>query len=327
MCLIIYSPTASLPPRQYFAEAGVNNPDGIGVMSADGVCKFLGKRKTRRAWRYVQQLSDAGIPYGVHFRWATHGRVSRDNCHPFPIPGHDAHLMHNGILWTSIRADANTSDTAIFAREIAPAILSLSDRREYLNMLSDEASGNRLLIMRGTGGAGVAFDVINPALWTLMDGIYYSNLYSFDVPKKYRALTKAFQGPGSRYADYSPGGEVGSSFGSYGSSFDVSESEVESWLMANPDSWEAYDTEYCRAVAAGYTHDDAEDLATGVILRKMREAGTVDDSAYYAAKRNGFDWHDATTWDRYPIERVLNRHGDNEQPDTLDRPSVADMFI
>jgi len=126
MCLIIFSKTGKLPAEADFREAAKDNPDGIGVMSADGAQKFLGRKHVRRAWRYVRQLSAEGLPFGIHFRWATHGEVTRANAHPFEVPTNGALVMHNGILWTSAYATTRESDTAIFCTDVLPKILDFS---------------------------------------------------------------------------------------------------------------------------------------------------------------------------------------------------------
>lgn len=327
MCLIIYSPNAELPTRADFFNASENNPDGIGVMSRDGIAKFLGKRKTRRAWRYVQQVAAEGIPFGVHFRWATHGRVSRTNCHPFEVPGHDAHLMHNGILWTSAFATEEESDTAVFAAEVAPKLLPLAreNPKDYLALLGKEASGNRLLIMRD---GGAAFDVVNPWLWHKVGTMLFSNTYSVDRMAK--SSDYMLDWPPAATAPYtkSRAGWLAAPLARGWPSGPASSFEDDR-EDTSPGSWEediiadSWERDYEDALACGYTEDDAETYAT-------KEAGKrVAELRGRQSARSGFDWHDRATWDKYPIpgtyaDRVLNRHGDGEE---LDRPSAADMFI
>ena len=326
MCLIIYSESGKLPTRADFFEAAECNPDGIGIMSTDGVHKFIGKRKTRRAWRYLQQIASDGAPFGVHFRWATHGRVSRENCHPFPIGDSDAYLMHNGILWTHAMATDDKSDTAVFAAEVAPAILSLaySDRAEYLQKMGREAASNRLLIMRD---AGRAFDVVNPYLWTKDDGILYSNDYSIGRMAMVQRGPYSGAKSSGKYQQSKAGWLAGPLSRGYGYGYDPDDN------LAFPGSWEddaeadLWQQDFDDAMACGYMEDDAERYATLEASKRAREAR----EEYRRGERGGFDWHDRATWDKYPIpgtyaDRVLNRHGDGERGD-YDAPDARDMFV
>jgi hypothetical protein len=337
MCLIIFSQTGKLPPRDYFSQAATNNPDGIGVMSADGVAKFLGKRKARRAWRYVQQLSADGIPYGVHFRWATHGRINRSNCHPFEIPGTDSHMMHNGILWTSAFSTDEASDTRLFADEIAPKYVQERFATDFLSLIGREASGNRLLFMHGSGKE---WDVVNRHLWTDIGGILYSNLYSFDVPglatpgNSYPVATgrglagygyskPSFpSGPGLSAADAE---EMEYAIASGRMSYDEADDAEES------EAWDAWEEAYSQALRDGYGEHEAEALADeagGLVLwRKDAARAAAPASPYARARAAGFDWQDSATWHLYAPDpdRVLNRHGDGEAE--YGRPDPQDMFV
>lgn len=308
MCLIIYSQNAKLPPRHWFAEAAESNPDGIGIMSADGIAKFLGKRKTRRAWRYASQLAAERIPFAVHFRWATHGRVSRSNCHPFEIPGTGAHLMHNGVLWTSVSATEEVSDTRIFAEDIMPAYMSMAQQgaQDYLTALNREATGNRLLIMHPDGQR---FDVINRHLWIESGGILYSNTYSIaalDFGSRWKGALASY---GSKKAPAPSGpGSYLDDADDYGDFRETCEAEL----------WE---NDYEEAVDNGFSSAEAMQFADLEADRRemaTRSGRRVDS----APARSGFDWHDRSTWDKYPIpgtvhypDAPLNRHGEAESPD------------
>lgn len=81
------------------------NPDGIGFMGLeDGqfVVKRYVPKNQRRAlkWYRAHVEGRAGI---VHWRYATHGTVNLDNCHPYKVldkdeDGLEMWLMHNGVM-------------------------------------------------------------------------------------------------------------------------------------------------------------------------------------------------------------------------------------
>lgn len=184
MCLIIYSKHGEEIPRDHFWQGSLDNNDGIGIMSIDGVEKFLGRKKTKRAYAYARSLSNAGIPYAVHFRWATHGKIGQFNTHPFEIPGTPYYMMHNGVLWTSSLATDDLSDTAIFARDVMPLYVDWRDSSDpdgWLMTLEKEAAYNRLVLLNTESGE---FDIVNESLGDWLNGCWYSNLYS--VPKRHR---------------------------------------------------------------------------------------------------------------------------------------------
>lgn len=336
MCLIIYAPDATLPTRDQFTDAGQCNPDGIGVMSSDGVVKFNGRKKTRRAWRYIRTLADAGIPYAVHFRWATHGRVSASNTHPFEIPGHNAYMMHNGILWTSAVATESDSDTAIFARSIAPDILG---RPGWQHDMGHEANGNRLLFMLADG----TFEIINRSLWTRHAGIWFSNTYSCDIPlpptgkagsKSREALSLASyaskrsypSGPTLRWTGH--GYQSDDDYGyDYADAYNTVPADIAE-VRAIEDSeylsgiWQ---DEYQSAILAGYSREEASTIADG---QALKVTGAVREEKTGRKSASGFDWHNPETWKHYPIPGSLPKP-QPEQPAAHDiaadgtvRPSI-----
>ncbi len=118
MCLIVYSPAGTLFDYETFDCAQAFNPDGIGIMSERGVEKFLGSDAAKDAWRHLRDLDEERVPYGIHFRLATHGDISLENCHPFRAPRSDALVMHNGIIRSTAHlATRSRSDTALFVEK------------------------------------------------------------------------------------------------------------------------------------------------------------------------------------------------------------------
>jgi hypothetical protein len=177
----MFAKHADLPARLDFQSAAADNADGIGIMSADGVEKFNGKRSTRRAWRYAQYLSHAGIPYAVHFRYATHGRVGRALTHPFRVPETGDFVMHNGVLSQTARfATDSESDTSLFCREYLPYYSSRrTDRDAWLSEVEQDTYGSRLLFMSDDGRD---FSIVHETWGDWCRGIWYSNTYSLVAP-------------------------------------------------------------------------------------------------------------------------------------------------
>jgi hypothetical protein len=152
------------------------NADGIGIMSEWGIEKFFGPGSADDAWWYLEELQEGRIPHGVHFRFATHGDVSLENCHPFQAPGSDVFVMHNGIIQlTSGPAKFGRSDTALFVDEFMIAAPSPDMPRYavYLRRISRLIGMmNTLLLFHARTGE---FTICNEEVGTWIGDHWYSN--------------------------------------------------------------------------------------------------------------------------------------------------------
>lgn len=117
MCVIVFKPKNIRPPSiETLTECWCRNPDGGGVM-------WQTKRaglKARKGFMTLEvmlaeidkiPIDDAAV---YHFRIGTHGANTPENTHPWPIEGHEAALVHNGVIsW--LTDDRSTSDSKRFA--------------------------------------------------------------------------------------------------------------------------------------------------------------------------------------------------------------------
>lgn len=96
MCCILYIPAGvETPTIQTFEAVFMYNRHGIGFADSDGhCCKTLSFRYFTKAIQKRKKSADCII----HFRLATHGSVSRANCHPFFDRESGVWFAHNGIL-------------------------------------------------------------------------------------------------------------------------------------------------------------------------------------------------------------------------------------
>jgi len=150
MCLIIYKPAGEpLPPDREMAEAIDTNKDGFGYMYLDSnkVHIIKGAMNPKEAEDLLKKLPKGikTMPMVLHFRTASHGSISPQNCHPYPISSDEGELSkleiecntgiaHNGNVPTSFVTVSSThrclnitddkdelSDTALFVKEfLAP---------------------------------------------------------------------------------------------------------------------------------------------------------------------------------------------------------------
>lgn len=177
MCLIAYVRAGKTISDHYIETVHARNPDGIGVMSAKGIEKFLGHKMLKRARRYIHTLQNDGLEFAVHFRYATHGDITMKNVHPFELPDGNGHLMHNGVLSdyteASIATNGEDSDTALFAREhigTAP----FEQWQEYWTAIANKISGGRLCLML----PDKRFILVNEQSGTWKEDVWYSQTYS-----------------------------------------------------------------------------------------------------------------------------------------------------
>ena len=179
MCIIVFAPKGELMPRYAFDYARKQNSDGIGIVSAYGVAKFLGKKAGKKAWKELKFLSEHNEPYGLHFRWATHGAIIKALVHPFHAPQSDAYVMHNGII-SQCTADSTDwiSDSLVYVSKYMRDCPSPDDDnyKAWFDAVEiDMGYSNKLLIYHSTAKK---FTLVNEDLGNWIDGLWYSNTYS-----------------------------------------------------------------------------------------------------------------------------------------------------
>jgi hypothetical protein len=115
-------------------------------------------------------LQDADVPMVLHFRWATHGAVTRDNTHPFVLEkGHSA-VMHNGII--QIPVVKGWSDTRTFARNVLAMLPPDWQNNSSIRWTVEQATlGSKLVIMYSDG----SMTIIHRKAGLTEGGIWYSN--------------------------------------------------------------------------------------------------------------------------------------------------------
>jgi hypothetical protein len=144
-------------------ECWDSNPDGAGLMFSEKEALTIrrGFMKWRSLKRYMKRAGtdrlDA-LPVVFHFRIATHGSVSKKNCHPFQINENLA-MAHNGVMRNiDIPKGKDISDSEAFAERFVKEafssieIDSLQDGQPINELFSSHiGNGNRLLFMDNNG--------------------------------------------------------------------------------------------------------------------------------------------------------------------------------
>lgn len=169
ICQILFSHKSN-PPKDVLKYANESNKHGFGYAWADGDQIRWNKGYT------AEELTDALIeeylalpfPKAIHFRWATHGGVTPELTHPFPIKrgnslaldGDAKHvLFHNGVWgdWDDRMREA------IFSGAINPNVLTqqMSDSRALAILC--QRFGPDILDVLGISGQKVL--VLMPQTW------------------------------------------------------------------------------------------------------------------------------------------------------------------
>lgn len=97
MCFLLYKPQGQRIKHEWIENAYQSNGDGFGISYKINnklyISKGLFSLEGCKSWCDSIPLDASAI---VHFRWATHGSICAENCHPFAIGS--ATCAHNGVL-------------------------------------------------------------------------------------------------------------------------------------------------------------------------------------------------------------------------------------
>ena len=169
MCLILHKPKGETFDKQKMLNCFERNKDGFGWMYYDpGLGKIVSDKTldmdAEQCAEFVNSLKNyEGV---FHWRFKTHGAVTKENCHPFTVTerskGHgvDMYMMHNGVISTKGLPDEvegweKPSDTVIFLEHVVKPILEVKPtliRKPAFQFLLDDYIGHsKLAFMFGKG--------------------------------------------------------------------------------------------------------------------------------------------------------------------------------
>lgn len=164
MCVIIVCPKGvDLPSKNILDKARSFNRDGFGFVSESDYFRTMDfnafyKRLKRR---------NKNENLIIHMRYATHGSVKVENCHPFYDNG--VYFAHNGILNVGPIKDMTDSETA-FKTEISDYMAMYGYNSDSFDDSCRELAGGSKFAFMNDGKIkliGTYYEV---------DGVYYSNL-------------------------------------------------------------------------------------------------------------------------------------------------------
>lgn len=213
MCIIIAKPAGvELPALSTLETCWENNPDGAGLMWADG--EAVNVRKGFMTWDdFAEALDDAGDLTDraavLHFRITTHGGTRPECCHPFPVSSELDDLRalslavplacaHNGII-SGMETEPGISDTMAYIRDVlaplsraVPSIIYNDDALDAVRA----TLGSKMALLDASG------ELVTLGAFEEVNGVLFSN-NSYAAPRwGYRASSAAWSGYAEVYAKY-----------------------------------------------------------------------------------------------------------------------------
>ena len=183
MCVCIFKKAGKqLPSEQILSDCWLANPDGAGFCYPEN-----GKIRIKKGFMTFEEFLSAlekvknikEKPFLIHFRIATHGGISPQNCHPFPVSENENELkaidfccknafVHNGILPFRPRKES-LSDSQEFSMLLARACKPF-EGDSVSRLLHPLLTSNRVAFMDSAGTVNLC------GQWEKYKGYHFSNL-------------------------------------------------------------------------------------------------------------------------------------------------------
>ena len=174
MCLAIYKPANTDIKENYLRNGFRTHNDGAGIAWAENGVLHLEKGifsidKFLEVYERVKQFDCL-----IHFRKATHGKIDKENCHPFLFNDNKLALIHNGILSIKCQVEG-LSDTAHFVKFVLEPLVKIYgvpiNNGALFYLVGTSIGTDKMAVM---DGKGVTY-IINEDKGTWDEGVWYSN--------------------------------------------------------------------------------------------------------------------------------------------------------
>lgn len=176
MCIIIIKQKGKEVKQSTLENSAVINPDGLGIVWLD---TYEVTYHNSTDWREL--ITDR--PYIAHFRYATVGKINRENTHPFVCGKQtDELLMMNGTI-KGLGNDEKT-DSRVLAENLGDI-----PRADWKAELEQHASRFVSINLKNK-----TFQIYNKNFYTLKDGVWFSkdNVLQDNLVAVYGTLKKGY---------------------------------------------------------------------------------------------------------------------------------------
>lgn len=144
MCVLIVKKAGDKLPNDTILKMCYQaNPDGCGFSTVRAWFKTLDFDQFLRVLKRNVNISDDCI---IHFRFATHGSVKKENCHPFIDRPAGVAFAHNGVL--PIISKNDKTDSEIFFREsFLPTFKKCGWNEQTENVIKNVIGGSKFAFL------------------------------------------------------------------------------------------------------------------------------------------------------------------------------------
>jgi len=194
MCLLCVLKPGAKPNEKHLFTSAENNPDGFGYAFhlGDTIVTGRGMDKKDVIGRFMTLREKHPNTWAMfHARYATHGSIDKDNCHPFRVDGSvDTVIGHNGILQLEPQKGDDRSDTRLFADSFLPALgLDALDDDHLYGELEKWLGGSKVALFSIDPILKYQVYILNEKLGHWVNDTWYSNdtyekLYYYPTRKK-----------------------------------------------------------------------------------------------------------------------------------------------
>lgn len=181
MCIAIMKPQGKIISKKTLQECYRNNPDGAGFMFSSNKELHIKKGYFDFKEFYEEYKKYQDKKCVIHFRIKTHGKIDKDNCHPFRV-NNSLGFIHNGVI-TGFGGDIK-SDTVEFNEQVLQGLVSkwgnLSLFEKPVTKLIEATIGYSKLVFLDRHNN---HNIINETLGQWHKGVWYSNSSYKPTPK------------------------------------------------------------------------------------------------------------------------------------------------